>query len=133
MNVSGPWIAKSILAHASSLPSGTTTLPIAILHDSLELSPGELKWHSISKSASGHNGIKSIKEHLPHVERKLRAHGVELEVKRLAIGIGRPTSRDADVVADYVLRKMSGAEVARIEGCSPRAVKMLGEWVASLD
>jgi len=39
---------------------------------------------------------------------------------RIGVGIGRPESREPGVVAGYVLRKMSGSERGKIEGCVGR-------------
>jgi PTH1 family peptidyl-tRNA hydrolase len=130
MNVSGPWVTKEITSFASSLgASYRGKLPVAILHDSLEHAAGDLRLLSMAKSAAGHNGIKSIKQNLPGLEQKLKKKGVELVVRRVAIGIGRPASRDATDVSNWVLRKMSGSEVGKIEGQAGKAVGLLGDWV----
>jgi PTH1 family peptidyl-tRNA hydrolase len=39
---------------------------------------------------------------------------------RIGVGIGRPEGREPDVVAKYVLRKMSAQEKAKIEGSVTR-------------
>ncbi len=38
-----------------------------------------------------------------------------LAFTRIGVGIGRPESRESGDVAAYVLRRMSGAEVERVE------------------
>jgi len=43
------------------------------------------------------------------------------------VGIGRPVSRESRDVADYVLRKMSGEERAKVEGCVDEVVRKLKE------
>lgn len=60
-----------------------------------------------SLSARGHNGLKDI---------TLRLGGAKY--MRVCVGIGRPESREPNVVAAYVLRKMSGSEMRKIEGAA---------------
>jgi len=76
------------------------------MHDELELALGLVKVKSGSASAKGHNGLKSINGLLKGTE-----------YTRIGVGIGRPESREPDVVAGYVLRKMSAQERGKLEGC----------------
>lgn len=62
----------------------------------------------------GHNGIKSIQAALPNVP-----------FVRIGIGIGRPESREPDVVAKYVLRKMTDRERHSVEGCAGKVIDIL--------
>ena len=78
---------------------------LIIVHDELELAPGQVKVKSRSASAKGHNGLKSINEVL---------RGVDYTM--IGVEIGRSESRDPDVVAGYVLRKMSAQERMKVEG-----------------
>jgi PTH1 family peptidyl-tRNA hydrolase len=80
---------------------------LVVVHDELELGLGQVKVKSGSASAKGHNGLKSIREAL----------GERVDYMRIGVGIGRPESREANVVAGYVLRKMTGVERGKIEGC----------------
>lgn len=79
---------------------------LVVVHDELELAPGQVKVKSGSASAKGHNGLKSINGLLKGTE-----------YTRIGVGIGRPESREPDVVAGYVLRKMSAQERGKLEGC----------------
>jgi peptidyl-tRNA hydrolase, PTH1 family len=79
---------------------------LVVVHDELELAPGQLKVKSGSASAKGHNGLKSVNGLLGGTE-----------YTRIGVGIGRPESREPDVVAGYVLRKMSAQERIKVEGC----------------
>jgi PTH1 family peptidyl-tRNA hydrolase len=82
---------------------------LVVVHDELELALGQVKVKGGSASAKGHNGLKSINGLLKGSE-----------YTRIAVGIGRPESREPDVVAGYVLRKMSSQERMKIEGCVGR-------------
>jgi len=82
---------------------------LVVVHDELECKLGDVKIKKGDASPKGHNGLKSIKE-------QLRGE----EWWRIGVGIGRPESRDPDVVAGFVLRKMSSAERSRIEGAVGR-------------
>ena len=87
---------------------------LVVIHDELEATLGTVKVKDGSLSAKGHNGLKSIKEQLRGAP-----------YTRIAVGIGRPVSRDPAAVSDYVLKIMSGVEKAKIEGCVGRVVEEL--------
>lgn len=82
---------------------------MVVVHDELECKLGEVKVKKGDASPKGHNGLKSVKE-------QLRGQ----EWWRIGVGIGRPETRDPNVVSDFVLRKMGGVERARIEGAVGR-------------
>jgi peptidyl-tRNA hydrolase, PTH1 family len=103
MNISGTGVAA---AWRQFLKDGGAEARLIVVHDELELDLGEVHVRSGNLSAKGHNGLKSIKEVLRGVE-----------YTRIGVGIGRPQSRDPNVVATYVLRRMSGVERSKIEGC----------------
>ncbi len=69
---------------------------ILVVHDELDLAPGEAKV-KFGGSAAGHNGLKDI-------------HGMlgTQDFWRLRLGIGHPGVKDE--VVNYVLRKPSGAD-----------------------
>lgn len=94
--------------------NGEGGLKLVVVHDELESKVGEVKVKKGTASAKGHNGLKSINE-------KLRG----TEYTRIAVGIGRPESREPDAVASYVLRKMNAGERAKIEGAVGRVVEEL--------
>ena len=72
---------------------------IVVIHDEMDIMPGHLKFKMGGKSA-GHNGIKSITEHL--------GSDKYLHIK---IGIGKPEYN----VIDFVLGKYKGEEKDLIE------------------
>lgn len=85
-------------------------IPLAnvyIIHDDLQRPLGKVSLKN-GGSANGHNGIKSVAKHL-HTD----------EFKRLRIGIGRPPKetddRSFDVVADYVLGKLTDTELKALQ------------------
>lgn len=90
-----------------------------MIHDELELKPGEVRVKKGDASPKGHNGLKSIKERLR-----------DQEWWRIGVGIGRPESRDPAVVAGYVLRKMSAVERGRVEGAVGRVERELMQLAA---
>jgi PTH1 family peptidyl-tRNA hydrolase len=49
---------------------------------------------------------------------------------RVGVGIGRPESREPDVVARYVLKKMSGSEKGALENSAVGVFKALEEIAA---
>jgi PTH1 family peptidyl-tRNA hydrolase len=64
---------------------------IVVVHDELDLDVGRVKLKA-GGGLAGHNGLKSIKQHL-HTQ----------DFLRIRIGIGRPPGRQS--VSDYVLRR----------------------------
>jgi PTH1 family peptidyl-tRNA hydrolase len=104
MNVSGVGVATAWRQFVKESRGEDTRL--VVVHDELELPLGQVKVRSGLASPKGHNGLKSIKQTLPGVD-----------YTRIGVGIGRPESREPDIVAAYVLRKMSGSEKMKVEGC----------------
>ncbi len=66
---------------------------IVIVHDELDLPPAVLRV-KVGGGLAGHNGLRSIKQHL-HTE----------EFMRVRIGVGKPPSKERG--ADHVLSKVS--------------------------
>ena len=109
MNVSGTGVAAAWRVFERE--AGEAKL--VVVHDELELPLGQVKVRPGSNSAKGHNGLKSI-------------NGlIRGEYTRVGVGIGRPASREPDVVAAYVLKKMNGMEKSKIEGCAGKVVDEL--------
>lgn len=104
MNISGGAVAT---AWRTFLSTSSSALPahLVVLHDELESPVGTLKIRDGKASPKGHNGLKSIREKMPGVH-----------YTRIGVGIGRPESREPDVVAGYVLRKMTAREKGAVEG-----------------
>ncbi len=75
---------------------------VLVLHDEIDLPFGEVRTR-VGGGLAGHNGLKSLRQHLGGPD-----------FARVRIGVGRPASTDPDVVAGYVLAgfREPAAEVA---------------------
>ncbi|EAS35965.3 peptidyl-tRNA hydrolase [Coccidioides immitis RS] len=160
MNISGPtmvrayksWLAREgadpVLPLAANTPGRKKNadhrppLSLILVHDELELHPGELRIRrgGAELSARGHNGVKSVTQSLVEAGllpassslTKARGKGAAGEdaalppiVLRVGIGIGRPASRDPGTVADYVLREMRPTQYQETCNLAGRVVEML--------
>ena len=100
MNESGRAVAAAI--RFFKIPAGS----LLVVHDEVDLEPGRLQARP-GGGLAGHNGLRSITQHLK-----------TQEFLRLRIGVGRPERGDVRPVADYVLSPFDqdfdvGALVAR--------------------
>jgi PTH1 family peptidyl-tRNA hydrolase len=102
MNLSG----KSVAALARFFK--IEPAEILVVHDELDLLPGQLKLKQ-GGGAAGHNGLKDIQAQLGSPD-----------TWRLRLGIGHPGVR-AEVAA-YVLRKPPAAEREAIEACIAKSL-----------
>ena len=93
----------------------TDEAKLVVLHDELEAELGKIRVRQ-GGSAKGHNGIKSVATHL---------QGGMNGFVRIGVGIGRPQSRDPDVVSDYVLREMTQREIEKVRAAAPAVAKEL--------
>lgn len=91
MNRSGEVADRLIAAHGST--------GYLVVHDSMDLSPGHLRFR-LKGSSGGHKGLASL----------IAALGTE-DFPRLAVGVGRPSSREN--VIDHVLSAPSGDDALR--------------------
>ncbi len=73
---------------------------IVVLHDELELPPGKVRIKAGGGNA-GHNGLRSVSEHMGN------------DYKRMRIGIGHPGNKD--LVHSYVLSDFAKAERPWVE------------------
>ena len=105
MNLSGPPI-KALLRELNLPIDG-----LVVVHDDLDLEPGRLRIKQ-NGGHGGHNGIRSI----------LEALGTGQFV-RVKIGIGRPPGGLDS--AEYVLERVTRAELDVIDPCMDRAVDAL--------
>jgi peptidyl-tRNA hydrolase, PTH1 family len=80
------------------------------LHDELSLALNCSKY-KLGGSARGHNGLKSL----------IQSLGSD-EFARVRIGIGRPQSKDSEVVAKYVLEQFGEEEMRAIRGLAYQGV-----------
>ena len=106
MNESGPGVRAAWKTWSQGQTDGEGRL--VVVHDELERGLGSVLVRTqAGASARGHNGLKSV----------MGALGRDSAFARVGIGIGRPASREPEMVAQYVLRRMTAAETAAIEGC----------------
>jgi PTH1 family peptidyl-tRNA hydrolase len=96
MNDSGESVRLLVRHHDIDDPSH-----IVIVHDELDLPLGRLKVKD-GGGLAGHNGLRSLKQHL-HSDAFLRVR----------IGVGKPPSKDRG--ADHVLRRISKKERAELD------------------
>ncbi|KAG7888423.1 hypothetical protein KL936_003635 [Ogataea polymorpha] len=101
MNLSGknlakPW--KALMAQPQWNPV------LVVLHDELDLDLGKVRVRKQNSSARGHNGLKSIQQHIGK------------GYNAIQIGIGRDSQRekDPDAVSRYVLSKFSAQEAEQL-------------------
>lgn len=113
MNVSGKGVRAAHNAWSHDKPDGEGRL--VIVHDELEKPLGAVNLNvRQGASAKGHNGLKSIIASIGNVP-----------FVRIGIGIGRPVSRESKDVANYVMRKMTPVERAKIEGSVDEVIAKL--------
>ena len=93
---------------------------IAVIQDDMDLPVGHLRSRR-KGSAGGHNGIKSITEHL----------GTE-EYPRFKIGIGHP-DRNNKAVINHVLHQFQGEDKAAIEAAVKAMAEALELWLREGD
>ena len=112
MNESGRSVRDLVKRHGIEDPGR-----ILVVHDEVDLEVGAAKLKR-GGGLAGHNGLKSLKQHL---------HSVEF--LRLRIGIGRPPGRQS--VSDHVLRRPGKADRVEldieIERCADVVERLLTE------
>lgn len=94
MNLSGQSVGEA-MRYLKLEPADVT-----VLHDELDLAPGKLRG-KLGGGHAGHNGLRSIHQHIGETYRRLR------------IGIGHPGHKDR--VAGYVLSDFAKAEEDLVE------------------
>ena len=94
MNESGRAVAEA--AHFYKLEPGS----IVVFHDEVDLPPGKVRV-KIGGTDAGHNGLRSITEHIGD------------NYKRVRIGVGHPGSKD--MMQYYVLQNFAKSEWAWVE------------------
>lgn len=88
---------------------------LLVVHDEIDLPFGELRLR-YDGGHGGHNGLRSI------------VGLIGTDFHRLRVGVGRPDSRDPEVVADWVLHDFEEPR-AEIEAVVSRAADAVGVWV----
>ena len=111
MNLSG----QSVASFLRQKPLALTD--IMIVTDDIALPLGKLRLRA-EGSAGGHNGLKSLIQHL-HSQ----------AFPRLRFGVGAP--RDASVQVDYVLGQFGRREQADVDDAVDRAVAALEIWAGA--
>ena len=94
MNESGRAVAEA--AHFYKLPLGDVT----VFHDEIDLPPAKLRV-KIGGGIAGHNGLRSISEHIGN------------DYRRVRIGVGHPGNKD--LVQHYVLSDFAKSERGWLE------------------
>ena len=94
MNESGRAVAEA--AHFYKLPLGDIT----VFHDEIDLPPAKLRV-KIGGGIAGHNGLRSISEHIGN------------DYRRVRIGVGHPGNKD--LVQHYVLSDFAKSERGWLE------------------
>ncbi len=107
MNLSGE--AVQAVAHFYKVPLVQTI----VVHDELDIPFGQIRTRMGGESA-GHNGIKSIIQHLGK------------EFGRVRIGVQAETPMEA---ADFVLARFSKDEAAQIDGLKKEVIAILTEYI----
>ena len=90
---------------------------IVVVHDELDIDFGKIRT-SVDGSAAGHNGIKSVIEHM----------GEKFGRIRVGIGPKKPTRMDS---ADFVLAKFSDKEQKDLADIQKEVASMLIEFTAA--
>jgi peptidyl-tRNA hydrolase, PTH1 family len=94
MNESGRAVAEA--AHFYKLPLSDIT----VFHDEIDLPPGKVRV-KIGGGIAGHNGLRSISEHVGN------------DYRRVRIGVGHPGNKD--LVQHYVLSDFAKSESVWVE------------------
>lgn len=94
MNESGRAVAEA--AHFYKLP----LVDITVFHDEIELPPGKVRI-KVGGGIAGHNGLRSVSEHIGN------------DYRRVRIGVGHPG--DKDLVEHYVLSDFAKSEQRWVE------------------
>ncbi|EAW12501.1 aminoacyl-tRNA hydrolase [Aspergillus clavatus NRRL 1] len=119
----------------SSLKTFQPTL--VILHDELEAPLGKVKVKRggpEKASLRGHRGLISAMESLrgkglypPRTGQAAQGVDGGLSVLRVGVGIGRPSTRTRNDVADYVLTEMNAAELAAVRAAAVPVLDILAD------
>lgn len=119
MNISGIALKRAYTQWVQTKSLKREEARLVVVHDELESELGKVTVKLGAASAKGHNGIKSCQQQLG-----------SMKWWRVGVGIGRPESRDPQVVSRYVLGKMSGGQRKALEGSALAVFEAL-EAIAS--
>jgi len=90
---------------------------ILVVYDDLDLPIGKIRLRE-KGSAGGHNGIKSIIQHLG-----------SQDFKRIRVGIGRPSGREK--VIDYVLKRFNKEDQPTVDSAVDQSRQACEEWLTT--
>lgn len=107
MNLSGQAVIELINYYADQIDD------LLVIHDDLDLEPGMLRFKQ-NGSSGGHNGIKSIAQHLN-----------SNEFDRLKLGIGKSRGN----TAGYVLAPFSQSDKTLVDEAVHKALEAAGCWL----
>lgn len=110
MNLSGQSVAAALNFWKIDLSE------LLIVVDDVEIPLGTLRLRP-QGSAGGHNGLKSIIDHLG-----------SRDFARLRVGIGRPAPGSRVLLKDWVLQPFEKSELPSMDECSKRAVCAIEAW-----
>ncbi|WP_110114676.1 aminoacyl-tRNA hydrolase [Bacillus sp. CGMCC 1.16541] len=88
---------------------------ILVIYDDLDLPLGKIRLRT-KGSAGGHNGIKSLVQHLK-----------TQEFNRIRFGIDRPTN--GMKISDYVLGKFTNEEMAEMKEAIDKSINASEDWI----
>ncbi|EAL92000.1 hypothetical protein KXW29_009234 [Aspergillus fumigatus] len=118
-----------------SLKSFRPTL--VILHDELEAPLGKVRVKRggpEKASLRGHRGLISVMESLrgkglypPRTGQAAQGANAGLSILRVGVGIGRPSTRTRNDVADYVLTEMNASELAAVRAAAVPVLDILAD------
>ena len=106
MNNSGQAVSSIMRRNGISNPEN-----LIVVHDEMDTPPGDLRI-KFGGGLAGHNGLKSITNHL-HTQDYLR----------LRLGIGKPADKDSG--ANYVLKRPSKAEQEIFSQAIQKAIEVI--------
>ena len=106
MNESGLAVQKLARRYNISNPAD-----LLIIHDELDLPPGSMKI-KLGGGLAGHNGLKSIEQHL-HTK----------DFGRLRIGIGKP--ENSEQIRNFVLKRPSKQDQEKINHCLDKSIEAI--------
>ncbi|KAK8128407.1 peptidyl-trna hydrolase 2 protein [Apiospora sp. TS-2023a] len=134
MNESGDAVAKAYRQFVSSSAAGSQEdawPTLVVLHDEMELAPGQLKLGPGSASANGHNGLKSVQQSLQSTGLGGRLAAKNGKFLKVGYGIGRPagSTRKKDDVAEFVLGQLPEGEMEQLWGCAEELMDLLEEEI----
>lgn len=130
MNVSGVGVMKAWKQFCTFHNDKDTVTGLVILHDELESNPGTVKLRRGESSPKGHNGIKSVQSSLKSAG---LMNAMSDRFIKIAIGIGRPISRERDDVSAWVLGQVTQVERAKLDAAAETALAVIQSEITKLE